>query len=380
MKPNKGFLLVGIITLAILSIFISNSINKTNTDTRSHAVYTNKISFPKDHLFHSNFKREWWYINLLIRTDDKEIRDTGYVISLGMADNTYALLTSKYDDYSKKFSENTYSPGKISSTLGKSNLFTISYSQDNGPTFTLKELTPLPNGAKRYSLKGNSPQTGTLNLTLTEKTVSSKGYNTPLLWGCDGNISVFKPNDTYYYSIPDLDITGTVKDSNGSIKKVKVGKAWMDHQWFNSSPNEDPDSTKEEWQGHYWTDHYLTQRNDFSGPHTAIGAVTQIYNGKPKYSYWVKRNTNGTNECGTNVEFNIEKIDKKSGYPNLVTIDITNSKKQLIYSGKLLPFNHNQIFKSLGQEFFEPMSYIMSGTLGKQKVTGLGFFETGIKK
>jgi len=229
MKPNKVFLLVGIIILAILSIFISNSINKTNADTRSRAVHTSKISFPKDHLFHSNFKREWWYINLLIRTDDKEIRDTGYVISLGKIDNISALLTSKYNDYNTKFNEETHRPGILTSTVGKTNLFTISFSKKNGPTFTLKELPPLQNGAKRYSLKGNSPQTGTLNLILTEKTVSPKGYNTPLLWGCNGNISVFKPNDTYYYSIPDLDIAGTVKGSDGIIKEVKVGKAWMDH-------------------------------------------------------------------------------------------------------------------------------------------------------
>jgi hypothetical protein len=93
----------------------------------------------------------------------------------------------------------------------------------------------------------------------------------------------------------------------------------------------------------------------------------------------VKRNTDGTNECGTDVKFKI-KNKYSNGYPYLVKIDITNSNKQSIYSGEILSFNQNQIFKSSGIEFFEPMSYIKSGTLGENNVTGLGFFETGLKK
>lgn len=370
MKSKKILLLVTIICVAIVSTLISNLIGKTNTDTRSQAASTPKISFPKDHVFHKKFSNEWWYLNLLIRTTDKETRDTGYIVSFVKINNNNALLTSKFDGYDNNFNEKTNQPGTITTTLGKTNLLTVSFSQKSGPSFTLKELSPLKNGAKRYSLKGNSSETGTLDLILTEKTVSAKGYNTPLLWGCNGNISVFSPNDTFYYSIPDLDITGTVKGQDGVVTKVKVGKAWMDHQWFNSSPPSD-------WVGHYWSSIYLTKRNDFLGPHTAIGAVTQIFKNGPKYSYWVKRNTDGTNECGTDVNFQVgKKYNNK--YPSLVKINLTNSKKQLIYSGTIMPFSKNQIFKSSGVEFFEPMSFV-SGTLGKNDTTGLGFFETAIK-
>ena len=369
MKSKKVIFLVTILLLSIISILISNLISKTNTDTRSQAAQTPKISFPKDHIFHKNFSREWWYLNLLVRTDDNKIRDTGYIISFGKIGDTFALLTSKYDNYDKKFKEETYKSGTLTSTLGKNNLFTISYSQKNGPKLTFKELSPLQNGAKRYSLKGNSLQTGTLDLIFTENTVSKKGYNTPLLWGCNGNISVFEPNDTYYYSIPDLDITGTVKEGDGKIRNVKVGKAWIDHQWFNSSPTSD-------WKGHNWIGHHLTQRNDFIGPHTAIGAVTQIFSNGPKYSYWVKRNPDGTNDCGTDVNFQI-KNKYSNNYPSQIKINITKSNKK-IYSGTITPMNRNQVFTSSGIDFFEPMSYI-SGTLGKNNVTGLGFFETAIK-
>lgn len=369
MKSNKALLLVTILIIATVSSLISNLISKTNTDTRSQAAsIPNKISFPKDHAFHSNFKREWWYINLLVRSStDKDTKDTGYIISFSKIGEIFGLLTSKYDDSTKKFSQKTNFPGKVSATI-KNGLLNVSYTQTNGPSLTLKELPPLKRGAKQFSLKGSTPQIGTIDLLLTEKTVSSKGYNSPLLWGCNGNISVFSPKDTFYYSIPDLDITGSIKDTDETIRKVVVGKAWMDHQWFNSSPSPD-------WKGHYWSSLYLTKKTDFEGPHIAIGAVSQIYSNGPKYSYWVKRNTDGSNDCGSDLNFEI--ISRYSNkYPSKIKLNINN-----VYSGEIYPFSSSQIFnvKEFNQSFFEPMSFT-TGTNGKNNYTGLGFFETGLKK
>jgi hypothetical protein len=368
MKSKKLLFLITTLVL-LISILISNFISKTNTDTRSQAASVSpKISFPKDHLFHSNFKREWWYLNLMIRSysdKDKTNKDTGYLISFSKIDGVNGLLTSRFDQSNNKFSQKTNYPGRINTNLDKG-LLTVSFSKSNGPSMVLKELSPLKNGAKQYSLKGNSSEIGAVDLVLIEKTVSSKGYNTPLLWGCTGNISVFSPNDTFYYSIPDLDITGLIKDTDGTSQKVVVGKAWMDHQWFNSSPSSD-------WQGHYWSDLYLTTRKDFEGPHIAIGAVTQIYKSGPKYSYWVKRNTDGSNDCGTNLNFQINS-KFSNGYPFKIKLNIDN-----VYSGEITPFSSSQIFNALDETFFEPMSYTM-GKNEKTNYTGLGFFETGIKK
>ena len=372
MKISKLILIV--IILSIISLTVGQYTNKINTENRSKAASSAKISFPKDHVFHSNFKREWWYLNLMVRSssdNNKSNKDIGYLISFSKIDGINGLLTSRFNRSDNKFSQKTNYPGTITTNLNDTGLLTVSFSKSNSSSMTLKELPPLKNGAKQYSLKGNSPEIGTLNLILTEKTVNLNGSNTPLLWGCTGNISVFSKNDTFYYSIPDLDISGTIKDIDNSSRKVIVGKAWMDHQWFNSSPPKD-------WQGHYWSNLYLTERQDFSGPHLGIGAVTQIYKNGPRYSYWVKRNIDGTNECGSNLKFNINSYYNNK-YPSNINLSINNNQGKSIFNGKITPFSSNQIFNQNNTSFFEPMSYL-TGISKNKKYTGLGFFETGLKK
>lgn len=348
---------------------------KTTIKGGNSATSSAKITFPKDHAFHSAFKNEWWYLNLMVRSattsNPKITKDTYYLISFSKINGTSGLLTSRYETGNNAFNQKTNYPGNLTAKINSSKLLTISYSNNKGISLALKELTPLKNGAKRYSLKGTTPEIGTIDLVLTERTVNRSGSNTPLLWGCNGNISVFAPNDTFYYSIPDLDITGKLTDIDKLSKKVVIGKAWMDHQWFNSVPSLD-------WKGHYWTSQYLTGRSDFSGPHISLGAVTQIYNNGPRYSYWVKRNINGTNECGSNLQITPASF-YSNGYPSAIKLNLSDNQKKIFYKGQLNSFSSNQIFNiPTKSNFFEPASYI-TGNIKNIKYTGLGFFETSIK-
>lgn len=370
------FVLTGTLLVLALSIIIP----RVNLSGRK-AEASSLLSFPKDHAQHPDFAAEWWYLNLLARTtkiDGTNEKDLGYVISFSRIAGKNGLLSSRYDQNTKFFKENTSTGGNLSVSLKDGKYLKVQYS-NGSTTSTLEELPSGPDRKRLYKLTGKTTEIGSINLTLKERAVVSSGYNMPLLWGgttgnCLGKISVFGQDDTFYYSIPDLDITGTITDIDGVKRNVNIGKAWIDHQWFNSIP---PSS----WRGHYWTSLHYTHSNDLygSGPHQAIGFVTQIYNDGPKYTYWVKRNANGTNECGVGGKITINSYGS-TNYPSSWKIELTKQVNNLFLTANGFPFSDNQVFRPpLGPAFFEPASYY-SGTSGGKPFTGLGFFETTINR
>lgn len=338
------------------------------------------LNFPRDHGQHSNFAAEWWYLNLLVRTtkiDGTNEKDLGYIMSFSRIAGNNGLLSSEYDQSTKSFKERANTGGSLSVSLKGGKYLFAQYS--NGSIIsTLEELPPSFDRKRVYKLTGRTVEIGNFDLTLKERAVVSSGYNTPLLWGgttgnCRGKISVFGNNDTFYYSIPDLDITGTITDGDGVKRNVKIGKAWIDHQWFNAIPPSD-------WKGHYWTSFHYTHSNDLydPGPHQAIGFVTQIYKNGPRYIYWVKRNVNGTNECGDDGRITINSYGS-TNYPSSWKVEL-NKSNNLFLAANGISFSDNQIFRSPpGPAFFEPASYY-SGTVNGKLFTGLGFFETHLRR
>ncbi|KKT58833.1 MAG: hypothetical protein UX91_C0001G0057 [Candidatus Amesbacteria bacterium GW2011_GWB1_47_19] len=325
------------------------------------------VVFPKDHAAHPGYSNEWWYLNLLVRTveiNGSNQKDLGYLISFSRIFGTNGLLSSRFDNTTKSFAQATAGGGKLSVNL-INNLLQVNYS--GSVYMVLKEQTPLANGAKQFTLTGTTPQMGTLNLVLKERTVKSGG-NTPLLWGCTGRISVFNPLDTLYYSMPDLDITGTITDVNKVTRKVVAGKAWFDHQWFSSLPASD-------WKGHYWSSfHYTTGSSVYdSGAHAAAAFVTQIFTSGPRYNYWVKRNFNGSSFCGGGGEVAINSYSP-GGYP---TNWLFKFDQLGLGNPQGIAFSSNQVYTVGPKSFFEPSAYFSGIT--NAGYTGLGFLETGIK-
>ncbi len=368
---------LGLITVLIISAFVlifSILLPKVNLSSKKTQAYS-VLNFPADHGSHPSFNAEWWYLNLLTRTtktDGTDQRDLAYVLSFSRISGSSNLLSSRYDNTSKSFREGTEQAGSLVVQLKDGSRLFVQFSKD----LILSTLEELPTGSDRkriYHLTGRTANMGSFDLTLKERTVVSSGYNTPLLWGektdnCLGQISVFSPDDTYYYSIPDLDITGSITDVDGTRRNVLIGKAWIDHQWFNSSPSSD-------WKGHYWTNFHFTNSGDLysSGPHQAFAFVTQIYTNGPRYTHWVKRNASGTNECGTNGTLLVKSYGS-TNYPNSWTVD-NGSLNANGYS-----FSDNQVFQPpVGPRFIEAASYY-SGTLNGTPFTGLGFFETHLTR
>lgn len=99
----------------------------------------------------------------------------------------------------------------------------------------------------------------------------------------------------------------------------------------------------------------------------------------PKYTYWVKRNPNGTNQCGNEGNIKINNYGN-TNYPSSWTMKLKKSGTQFMQVTGT-PFSENQIFipPSNLPHFFEPASYF-SGTLNRKPITGLGFFETSLTK
>ena len=377
-KSNKWqVFLVLLSTFSVLTLGIT--IRKANLSQRKTEACS-VLNFPYDHGQHSNFAAEWWYLNLLARTtrtDGTDEKDLGYVISFSRIAGNNGLLSSRYDNKTKSFRESTNTGGGLSVSLINGQYLFAQYS--NALIIaTLEEKPPGSDRKKVYKLTGRTSEMGSLDLTLKERTVISSGYNTPLLWGgatgnCRGKISVFGEDDTFYYSIPDLDITGTITDVDGVRRNVKIGKAWMDHQWFNSIPPSD-------WKGHYWTSFHLTYSSNLydTNPHQAVGFVTQIYSSGPRYTYWVKRNADGTNECGVGGKITVNSYSS-TNYPSSWKVEL-NKSNGLFLQANGAPFSDNQIFRSpSGPQFFEPASFY-SGSVNGQSFTGLGFFETHLNK
>ncbi|MFC1726941.1 lipocalin-like domain-containing protein [Patescibacteria group bacterium] len=360
------FSLFGIIFLLALS----SSFPKTNLFVKEIEA-SSVLSFPEDHSEHPTFNAEWWYLNLLTRTlktDGTDQRDLAYVLSFSRILGSNNLLSSRYDDVSKSFGENTEQNGSLVVQLLDGNRLFVQFSKN----LEISTLEELPTGIDRkrvYHLAGRTADMGVFDLTLKERSVVSSGFNSPLLWGgttgnCQGRISVFSQDDTYYYSVPDLDISGTITENDGTERNVLIGKAWIDHQWFNSGPPTD-------WLGHYWTNLHFTHSTSLysPGPHQAFGYVTQIYNDGPRYSYWVKRNTDGTNECGSDGTMIINSFGS-TDYPNFWTVN------NGILRANGYSFSDNQIYQPpTGPSFIEAASFY-SGTLSGTPFTGLGFFET----
>lgn len=378
-KSSSNKRLIFLLISAVLIVIFANLLPKIQ-------VYINQpqaaalLTFPQDHASHPKFKTEWWYLNLLtktLNTDGTNGKDLGYVLSFSRLGNIKGLLSSRYDQNTKSFNEKTHPGGDLTVYLTDNQYLFVQYS-DASSNMILQEQ---PTGADRkrvYKLTGSTPEIGTFSLILKERTVVASGYNTPLLWGgnddnCRGRISVFAPNDTFYYSIPNLDITGTITDIDGVIKNVKIGKAWIDHQWFNSSPPSD-------WKGHYWSSfHYTGSTNLYNtAPHQAVGFVTQIYNTGPKYTYWVKRGANGTNQCGEEANITVNNYGS-TNYPSSWKIELKKSGSTFLEANGS-SFSDNQIYKlPIGPQFVESSSYY-TGKRNGESFTGLGFFETHLTR
>ncbi|MFA5770967.1 MAG: lipocalin family protein [Patescibacteria group bacterium] len=200
--------------------------------------FNGSVQFPKDELAHKNIV-EWWYINGFLNGQKGE--RFSFMNCLFKVDNQ----RSKVPLLSRLPVKTVYFFHSIIANLdtGEKETFVAPYCVVSRDSFTkdllyinfLTESKPILFGGyvnhllEEYELFNYHLKTEFLDLNLI--------YNkTPLLEGGDGYLK-FHDKSTYYYSLTDLSLQGTLKFKNKSYQVS--GKAWMDHQWADTVYNHD---------------------------------------------------------------------------------------------------------------------------------------------
>ncbi|MFA6423951.1 MAG: lipocalin family protein [Candidatus Magasanikbacteria bacterium] len=200
--------------------------------------FTGTVQFPKDELAHKNIV-EWWYVNGFLNGQKGE--RFSFMNCLFKVDNK----RSKLPLLSRLPVKTVYFFHSIISNLdtGEKETFVAPYCIISRDSFTkellninfLVESKPILFGGyvnyllEEYALFKYNLKTEALNLNLV--------YNKPpLLEGGKGYLKLHDKS-TYYYSLTDLTAQGTLKFKD-KLYQV-TGKAWMDHQWADTTYNQD---------------------------------------------------------------------------------------------------------------------------------------------
>ncbi len=318
------------------------------------AYIDDPLSFPASHAPHPEFDAEWWYVNMNLTLVDSSAKTSkhSHIISLSRILGNDGLLNTHYNHKTNSFVEKTHIGETEINPVSLGVGFEFNSQTASGSIYPYDKV-----GSTYYfKLEGQTPEIPNFNLDL-----EIPKFDSPLLWNCSGRLSVFRPNDTYYYSVPNIKVlSGTITYPDGKIYRVKSGVAWMDHQWFNGGPTPD-------WQGHYWISSKL-------GSNMSLGFVTQKFQSGYANTYWVMRR-NGKNLCGNTGSVNITE-SWNNGYPKEIELTIDDNSSLVITNS-----SENQIIRPpIGAEFYEPSVFSIEGKVfGKPILTKYGFFETHLK-
>lgn len=200
--------------------------------------FSGKAQFPKDELSHDNIV-EWWYINGFMNGSKGE--KFSFMNCLFKVDNK----RSKVPLLSRLPVKTVYFFHSIISNLktGEKEIFVAPFCIISRDSFTkdllhinfLVEFKPILFGGyvnhvlEEYELFKYRLKTEKMDVNLI--------YNKPPM--LEGGEGYLKMNDksTYYYSLTDLSLSGNLKFKDKMIEVT--GKAWMDHQWADTSYNKD---------------------------------------------------------------------------------------------------------------------------------------------
>ncbi len=200
--------------------------------------YNGPVQFPKDELAHKNIV-EWWYVNGFL--NGKKGERFSFMNCLFKVDNK----RSKVPLLSRLPVKTVYFFHSIISNLdtGEKETFVAPYCIVSRDSFTkdllyinfLTETKPILLGGyvncllEEYEIFKYKLKTESLDLNLF--------YNKPpMLEGGKGYLKMYNKS-TYYYSLTDLSVQGILNFKHKSYQVV--GKAWMDHQWADTTYSKD---------------------------------------------------------------------------------------------------------------------------------------------
>ncbi|MDI6717873.1 MAG: lipocalin family protein [Patescibacteria group bacterium] len=313
------------------------------------------IKFPKDEQTH-NHLIEWWYFNG--RLKDKK-------------DNHYAFMNCLFKVNVKKIDfpfakkspiKNFYFAHSIISDIKNQknyyhiqNAVIVSEDSFSKPLLFINYADPVVIGGYDNSV---IEETELFNYKIENRYVDLKlkSAKKPMLVGGNG-FEALCGNKSFYYSLTNLKANGRIKIGK---KEIEVfGKAWMDHQWANS------------------TAYYNNKWNWFSiqlEDETEIMCVEFVKgNGKKGYLADIIY-PDGKRETFKNIIMTPDKFwQSKSGkekYPLLWKIEIPKKKIKLTACALV---KNQEIIAGLANYWEGPVS--ISGARGNKKIRGTGFME-----
>ncbi len=203
---------------------------------------TKKIILPKDNGSH-DFVIEWWYFNGFLH--DAQGRKYSFMDCFFKVDlekvNIPHLLPSRVEERLKNGKFIHFAHSVISDISRKKIYKEIqNFSLISKDTFK-KDLLFI--NYKNFNILGENLDSGIIETSPNNFNIKTKHLDlylesrkSPLLEGGHGYVGTPK-DGSYYYSLTDLSVKGKI---NIEGKEVAVkGKAWMDHQWANTTYKKD---------------------------------------------------------------------------------------------------------------------------------------------
>ena len=205
------------------------------------------LSFPRDYGAHPDFQTEWWYVTgWLTGADGKPL---GFQV-------TFFRSATKHD----RANPSAFAPAQL--IIGHAALsdpavghllhdqrsaragFGLAFANTATTDVKLDDWRMQRGADGRYTVSIRSPQ-ASMNLTLTPSQPTllqgAGGYSQKSAKSSHGN-----GHASYYYSEPQLKVSGSVSAAGGPARVVS-GTAWLDHEW--SSQALDPDASGWDWVG-----------------------------------------------------------------------------------------------------------------------------------
>lgn len=243
----------------------------TNKAGSSNPAYYNKTKVISTVTFNTTRDRNQTYDSMLVS-------------SLNSATNTFAFsnLTGIYT--------NQLTNGKLNTRFlpvdGVYNT-SVSFYENRDKSSNLSQLI----------LVGEIPNVGFVNLVFLQP-----NQNHILPWGeqrCNGIISVFNPNDTYMYSIPNYIVAGYVL-INGFEYNVDGGLASLDHTWSRGNEvNSFFNLNKNYWVRANFSTNNKTNFDELKYQDLASGKLFSFSAfSNDKNNYYVFKDSAGNNTCG----------------------------------------------------------------------------------
>lgn len=312
------------------------------------------IKFPKDESIH-NHMVEWWYFNGHLK--DKNGRHYSFMdclfkvnikkLGVPFADkmnfkNFYFAHSIVSDIKGKKNNKDIKNSALVSKDSFKRPLLFVNYT-DLAPIHGYGNSIMEETKSFSYRIKNDNLD---LNMELTKK---------PLLEGGKGFTNVCG-NKSFYYSLTNLKTSGIIVMDKKIIEVS--GKAWMEHQWTNS------------------TGYYNDRWNWFSiqlDDNTEIACCEYISG--DKRDYWADiLYPNNKQESLKILRLKPDKIWKsretKEEYPLQWELELPEKKIKL----KISALMDDQEVKAGFAKYWEGPTKVV-GTFGRKKVKGLGFME-----